>query len=253
MIYKKSAAELDTMRRGGKILGAALGKLGEEVAPGVTTAQLDRIFEEMVTDAGGKPSFKGYRGYPASICASPNEVIVHGIPNDRPLEEGDLISIDVGVLYDGFHTDTAWTFPVGQVDSEAARLLKITAESLEAAIAECRPGNRIGDVGYAVEQLALPAGFSLVQEYAGHGVGRSLHEEPWVPNYGPPGRREALAPGMTLAIEPMVNVGGAATKTLGDGWTVVTADGSLSAHFEHTVAITEDGHEVLTRRPGEAA
>jgi methionyl aminopeptidase len=248
VIYRKSAAELELMRRGGKILGEALGRLGEQVAPGVTTEELDRTFNDIVVGAGGKPSFKGYRGYPASICASPNEVIVHGIPGPRALEEGDIISVDVGVFYEGFHTDTAWTFPVGEIAPEVAKLLEVTQASLEAAIEECGPGKRIGDVGYAVEKVAIPAGFSLVQEYAGHGVGRSLHEEPWVPNYGPPGRRETLSPGMTIAIEPMVNMGGAATKTLGDGWTVVTADGSLSAHFEHTVAITEDGHEVLTQR-----
>jgi methionyl aminopeptidase len=249
VIYRKSPAEIDVMRRGGKILGEALGFLGKKVAPGVSTLDLDRAFDQIVVEAGGKPSFKGYRGYPASICASPNEVIVHGIPNERALEEGDIISIDVGVFFEGFHTDTAWTLPVGEVDEETARLLEVTEASLEAAIAHCAPGNRIGDVGYAVEETVIPAGFSLVQEYAGHGVGRALHEEPWVPNYGPPGRRETLTPGMTIAIEPMVNVGGAATKTLGDGWTVVTADGSRSAHFEHTVAITEDGFEVLTRRP----
>ncbi|MEA2499849.1 MAG: methionyl aminopeptidase [Actinomycetota bacterium] len=250
MIYRKSPAELDAMRRGGRILAEALRRLGEQVAPGVTTLDLDRTFAEMVKGAGGKASFKGYKGFPASICASPNEVIVHGIPNDRRLEEGDIISIDTGVFFEGFHTDTAWTFPVGAVSEEAAHLLKVTEESLASAIEQCKPGSRIGDVGFAVEQVAIPAGFSLVQEYAGHGVGRSLHEEPWVPNYGPPGRREALTSGMTIAIEPMVNLGGAATRTLDDGWTVVTADGSLSAHFEHTVAITEEGHEVLTAPPG---
>ena len=248
MIYRKSDAELDTMRRGGRILGGALRTLGEQVAPGVTTKDLDRTFEEIVTKAGGKPSFKGYRGFPASICASPNEVIVHGIPDDRPLQDGDIISIDTGVFFEGFHTDTAWTFPVGEVAPEARHLLKVTEEALYAAIEQCKPGRRIGDVGYAVEQVAIPAGFSLVQEYAGHGVGRALHEEPWVPNYGPPGRREALTSGMTIAIEPMVNLGGAATKTLDDGWTVVTADGALSAHFEHTIAITDEGHEILTER-----
>jgi methionyl aminopeptidase len=246
VIYRKSPTELDSMRRGGRILGGALRRLGEAVAPGVTTKQLDAIFEEIVEKAGGKPSFKGYRGFPASICTSPNEVIVHGIPNDRPLEEGDIISIDTGVFFEGFHTDTAWTFPVGEIAPEARGLLKVTEEALYAAIEQCKPGKRIGDVGYAVEQVAIPAGFSLVQEYAGHGVGRALHEEPWVPNYGPPGRRESLTQGMTIAIEPMVNLGGAATRTLDDAWTVVTADGSLSAHFEHTVAITEDGYEVLT-------
>lgn len=250
VIYRKSLDELAAMRRGGKILSSALEELGESVRPGVTTKQLDRSFEERVAEAGGKPSFKGYKGFPASICASPNEVIVHGFPSSGRLEEGDIISIDVGVFFEGFHTDTAWTFPVGEVDDDTRRLLETTEAALDAGIGQCKPGNRVGDIGYAVEELVLRQGFSLVRGYAGHGVGRSLHEEPWVPNYGPRGRREKLNPGMTLAVEPMVNVGGEGTRVLRDGWTVVTADGSLSAHFEHTVAITEEGHEVLTQRPG---
>lgn len=246
MIYRKSPTEIATMRAGGQILAGALAELEARIVPGATTAELDALFDKIVTNAGAEASFKGYRGFPASICASPNEVIVHGIPNDRPLDEGDILSIDLGVYYEGFHTDRAWTFPVGEVDVETARLLEVAEAALRAAISECREGNRVGDVGYAVEQVVTPAGFSLVQEYAGHGVGRSLHEEPWIPNYGPPGKREKLAPGMTVAIEPMVNIGGAATRTLEDGWTVVTADGSLSAHFEHTVAVTEEGPAVLT-------
>ena len=235
------------MRKAGAIVGDTLERLREVLHPGVTTGQLDRIGEESITSAGATPSFKGYRGFPASICASPNEVIVHGIPGDLVLNEGDIVSLDVGAFFQGFHADSAWTFPVGEVSPEAARLLEVTERSLEAAISECRPGARLGDVGSAVEETATAAGFSLVREYAGHGVGRALHEEPWVPNFGPRGRREVLAEGMTLAIEPMVNVGGAETKVLGDEWTVVTADGALSAHFEHTVAITVDGHQVLTR------
>jgi len=246
VIYKKSPEELATMRRGGKILGGALEQLRESVKPGVTTMDLDRLFEEILVAAGAKASFKGYRGFPGSICSSPNDVIVHGIPGSTTLDEGDVISIDLGVLYEGFHTDSAWTFPVGEVDPEVERLLEVTEAALGAAIEECRPGKRVGDVGYAVEQVVEPAGFSIVQEFAGHGVGRSLHEEPWVPNYGPPGKREKLSPGMTIAVEPMVNIGRAETKTLSDGWTVVTRDGSKSAHFEHTVAITEDGPLVLT-------
>jgi methionyl aminopeptidase len=248
MIYRKSPEELQKMQQSGKILAQSLTRLGELVHPGVTTAELDRAFAEMMVEAGAAASFKGYRGFPASICASPNEVIVHGIPSEEPLEDGNIVSIDLGVFYEGFHTDSAWTFPVGEVAPETARLLQTTKMALDAAVEQCVAGNRVGDIGYAVEQVVEPAGFSLVQEYAGHGVGRSLHEEPWVPNYGPPGRRERLAAGMTLAIEPMVNVGGPDTKTLEDGWTVVTADGSLSAHFEHTVAITDDGPLVLTAR-----
>ncbi|MGH2812671.1 MAG: type I methionyl aminopeptidase, partial [Actinomycetota bacterium] len=194
------------------------------------------------------PSFKGYRGFPASICTSPNDVIVHGIPDDDALEDGDIISLDVGVLLDGFHADSAWTFPVGEVDPDASELLKVGQASLEAAVARCRAGLRLGDVGHAVEQTAEAAGYSVVREYVGHGVGRSLHEDPQIPNYGPPGRREVLGAGMTVAIEPMINAGGAQTRVLGDGWTVVTADGSLSAHFEHTVAVTAGEPDVLTLR-----
>lgn len=246
MIYKKSAEELATMRRAGRIVADTISRLHDALRPGVTTKQLDQLAEETITSAGATPSFKGYRGFPASICTSVNEEIVHGIPGPRELQDGDIISLDVGALLDGFHADSAWTFPVGDVDAEAQRLLAVTEQALAAAIAQCRPGNRLGDVGYAVEQIADRAGFGIVREYAGHGVGRALHEEPWVPNYGPPGRREVLAAGMTVAIEPMVNEGGDATKSLADGWTVVTADGTRSAHFEHTVAITDDGHSVLT-------
>ena len=236
------------MRRSGSILVDVLNVLEDALRPGMTTGQLDAIAEEAITKAGATPSFKGYRGFPASICTSPNDVIVHGIPGPHRVEEGDILSVDVGVFFDGWHADSAWTFPVGDIDPKAAELLKVAEASLDAAVARCRPGLRLGDVGHAVEEVAATAGFSVVREYAGHGIGRRLHEELWIPNYGPPGRREMLSPGMTLAIEPMVNMGDSETKTLGDGWTVVTADGSLSAHFEHTVAITPDGCEVLTLR-----
>jgi methionyl aminopeptidase len=246
VIYRKSSDELAVMREGGLILAAALAAIEERIAPGVTSNDLDALFAERLATAGAEASFKGYRGFPASICASPNEAIVHGIPDDRSLAEGDIISIDCGVFFKGFHTDSAWTFPVGDVAPDVRKLLDVTRSSLEAAIGECSISARLGDVGYAVESVVIPEGFSLVREYAGHGVGRSLHEEPWVPNYGPPGRRDRLRPGMTIAIEPMVNAGGETTETLADGWTVVTADRSLSAHFEHTVAITEEGPLVLT-------
>ena len=248
MIYKKSLDEIKVMRRAGAVVADTMAALREALRPGVSTAELDQVAERIIRDAGATPSFKGYRGFPASICASPNHVIVHGIPSPMKLEEGDIISLDVGAYLDGYHADSAWTFPVGDVDPRASELLKVTEASLDAALEQCKPGNRLGDVGYAVQEVAEGAGFSIVREYAGHGVGRALHEEPSIPNYGPAGRREVLAPGMTLAIEPMVNTGGPGTKTLADGWAVVTADGSLSAHFEHTVAITENGHEVLTRR-----
>ncbi|CAN5637372.1 type I methionyl aminopeptidase [soil metagenome] len=248
MIYKKSPQEIEAMRRAGAIVAETLNRLEDALHPGVTTGELDRVAEEHITAAGGRPSFKGYKGFPASICTSPNDVIVHGIPGDDVLDDGDIVSLDVGVFLDGFHADSAWTFPVGQVDAQAAELLKVTEASLEASIAQCKPGGRLGDVGHAVEEVAEAAGFSIVREYVGHGVGRSLHEDPQIPNYGPPGRREVLSPGMTLAIEPMVNAGGPETRVMDDGWTVRTADGRYSAHFEHTVAITGDGHEVLTRR-----
>jgi methionyl aminopeptidase len=248
VIYRKSPDEIAVMDKAGLILADAMEQLSAALRPGITTGALDRIAEEAISSAGARPSFKGYRGFPASICASPNEVIVHGIPGPQRLREGDIISLDVGVLYEGFHADSAWTFPVGAISEEAARLLEVTERSLDEAIEQCRAGRRLGDIGHAVETTAAAAGFSVVREYAGHGVGRQLHEEPWVPNFGPPGRREVLAPGMTLAIEPMVNARGAATRTLDDEWTVVTDDGGLSAHFEHTVAVTEDGPRVLTRR-----
>ncbi len=248
MIYKKSPEELAIMRRGAKVLTDTIDRLEESVRPGITTGQLDKLAEETIAAAGAKASAKGYRGFPGSICTSPNEVIVHGIPGPVVLDEGDIVTLDVAVLYQGFHVDSAVTFPVGEVDAQTSELLKVTQEALEAAIAQCKPGKRLGDVGHAVEETATTAGFSVVREYVGHGVGRSFHEDPHIPNYGPPGRREVLGAGMTLAIEPMINAGKAATKTLDDGWTVVTADGSLSAHFEHTVAITLDGCEVLTRR-----
>jgi methionyl aminopeptidase len=250
VIYRKSPEEIALMRRAGVVLADTLNLLEEMLEPGVTTGELDAAAERSIRAAGARPSFKGYRGFTASICTSPNSVIVHGIPGDVTLSDGDIVSLDVGVLLDGWHADSAWTFPVGEVSAEAAKLLEVTERSLEAAIEQCTPGKRLGDVGHAVEETATAADFSVVREYVGHGIGRSLHEDPHIPNYGPPGRREVLSPGMTLAIEPMVNSGGAATKVLGDAWTVVTADGSLSAHFEHTVAVTHEGHEVLTRRNG---
>jgi len=248
MASKKSPEEIAAMRRSGIILAETINRLEDAVRPGVTTAELNAVAARSISDAGAEASFHGYRGFPASICASPNDVIVHGIPNERRLEEGDIVSLDVGVFYEGWHSDSAWTFPVGEVDAAAHDLLKVTAGSLDAAIDQCRPGKHLGDVGHAVDQTATSAGFSVVREYAGHGIGRQLHEDLWVPNFGPPGRRDLLVAGITLAVEPMLNLGGPETKTLSDGWTVVTADGSLSAHFEHTIAITPEGCEVLTRR-----
>jgi methionyl aminopeptidase len=247
LIYKKSPEEIAIMRRGGAILAGVMERLESSIRPGVTTGELDHVAEEAIAGAGARPSALGYKGFPRSICVSPNNVIVHGIPDETSLKEGDIVSLDVALVYEGMHVDNARTYPVGDVDPDVQRLMDVTEAALEAAIAQCEPGKRIGDVGNAVEQVVEPAGFSVVREYVGHGVGRAFHEAPNVPNYGPPGRRELLAPGMTIAIEPMVNAGGAGTKLLDDGWTVITADGSPSAHFEHTVAITPDGHEVLTR------
>ena len=234
------------MREGGSILGRALDEMASAVRPGVTSSDLDRLFEEALEREGASASFKGYRGFPASICASPNSVIVHGIPDDTPLDEGDIITVDLGVFFQGFHTDSAWTFAVGEVAPETNRLLEVTKAALDASVAKALVGNRLGDIGFAVETVVREAGYSLVEGYGGHGIGRTLHEEPFVHNVGPPGRREKLAEGMTLAIEPMVNIGGASSYVLDDDWTVVTEDGSLSAHFEHTVAILPDGPEVLT-------
>ena len=247
MIYKKSPDEIAVMRRAGLILIDTMKVLEKELQPGISTQELDKIAEDFITAAGAVPSAKGYRGFPGAICISPNNVIVHGIPDATVLKEGDIVSLDVALQYEGFHVDNAKTYGVGEIDPEKQRLLDATEAALEAAIEQCEPGKRLGDVGHAVEQVATKAGYSVVREYVGHGVGRAFHEDPQIPNYGPPGRREVLAPGMTLAIEPMVNMGAAQTKLLDDNWTVITADGSLSAHFEHTVAITPEGHQVLTR------
>lgn len=242
----KSPAEIEVMREAGRITASALRVVGEAVAPGVTTAQLDEIAAEHIRNEGGKPAFLGYRGFPATVCVSVNDEVVHGIPGKRRLREGDIVSVDCGVIVDGYYGDAAMTFPVGQVSDQARRLMDVTREALDAAIARCRPGMRLGDVGNAVQTVVERAGFSVVREYVGHGIGRSMHEEPQVPNFGRAGTGVTLKPGTVLAIEPMVNAGGYAVRSLDDGWTVVTADGSLSAHFEHTVAITEDGPSILT-------
>lgn len=242
----KSPAEIEVMREAGRITASALRVVGEAVVPGVTTAQLDEIAAEHIRKEGGKPAFLGYRGFPATLCVSVNDEVVHGIPGKRRLREGDIVSVDCGVIVDGYYGDAAMTFPVGQVSDEARRLMDVTRDALDAAIARCRPGMRLGDVGNAVQTVVERAGFSVVREYVGHGIGRSMHEEPQVPNFGRAGTGVTLKPGTVLAIEPMVNAGGYAVRSLDDGWTVVTADGSLSAHFEHTVAITEDGPSILT-------
>jgi len=249
MIICRSAAELEKMREAGRLVGDVLTELTARVAPGVTTAELDEIAEQRIRKAGAVPAFKGYHGYPATICASINEEVIHGIPSGRRvLNEGDILSIDVGVSLNGYFGDSAITVPVGQVSEPAAALLRATEESLYKAIERVRPGGRISDIGHAVQRHVEANGFSVVREFVGHGIGQRMHEEPQVPNYGEPGRGPRLAEGMVLAIEPMVNAGKPAVKVLADGWTAVTKDGSLSAHFEHTVAVTADGPWILTAR-----
>jgi methionyl aminopeptidase len=249
VIQLKSAREIDLMAQGGKILAATVETLRSAVRPGISTGELDRIGEEFIrSHEGAVPAFKGLYGFPGSICASVNSEIVHGIPSvKRVLKEGDIISIDVGVGYKGYFTDSATTVPVGEIGADARELLAVTQRALDAGIAAAVLGNHIGDIGVAVQTVVERAGFSVVRDLVGHGIGVEFHEEPQVPNYGKPKRREKLVPGLTIAIEPMVNLGGPATKTLGDRWTIVTLDGSLSAHFEHTIAVAEGGPVVLTR------
>ena len=248
MIQLKSTREIELMAEGGRILAAAVQRVREAVRPGITTLELDAVAEEFIrSHPGASPAFKGLYGFTGSICASINQEIVHGIPSrKRVLADGDIISIDVGVAYRGYFTDSATTVPVGAVDAETSRLLEVTERSLAAGIAAAIPGNHLGDIGAAVQQVVEGAGFSVVRDLVGHGIGVEFHEEPQVPNYGKPKRGLKLVPGLTIAIEPMVNVGGPMTRTLPDKWTIVTVDGSRSAHFEHTVAITENGNRVLT-------
>lgn len=256
MIIRKSPAELDKMRRAGAILADTIGRVLDAVAPGVTTLDLDRISAEAIKTAGATPSFLGYGGgggqipFPGTICASINNEIVHGIPSaTRVLRDGDLVSLDFGAIWEGFHSDSAVTVFVGSPPSaEAKRLVETTQAALDAGIAVIRPGGRLSDIGHAIEQVAIAQGIGVVREYGGHGIGRAMHEDPFIQNWGTPGRGPELKPGLVIAVEPMFNLGGDETVVLDDGWTVLTADGSLSAHFEHTIAVTEDGHEVLSAR-----
>ncbi|MBL8980172.1 MAG: type I methionyl aminopeptidase [Gemmatimonadetes bacterium] len=254
MITIKSPREIDTMARAGHIVAETLALLARTVKPGLSTEDLDRVAEEFIrSHPGAKPSFKGLYGFPKTLCTSINEEIVHGIPSARRvLREGNIVSIDVGVLLDGLHADSATTVGVGEISPEAQRLLRVTREALTAGIAQARAGNHVGDIGHAVQQVAEAAGFGVVRELVGHGIGTQFHEEPQVPNHGQPRRGPRLLEGMTIAIEPMITAGHYGTRTLPDKWTVVTADGSLSAHFEHTVAITANGARILTQQ-GDAA
>ena len=249
MIIRKSAAEIEGMARAGELVHETLQLCADHLEPGVSMLELDRLAEEHIRAHGGIPTSKGYKGFPAALCISPNSMVVHGIPTDYRAQEGDLISVDLGVTLNGLVADSAVTLGVGEIDAEAQRLLDVCQDALAAGIEHARPGNHLSDISHAVQVVVEEAGFSVVRSLVGHGVGRSYHEEPQIPNYGQPGRGPEIKPGLVVAVEPMVNMGDWRTRQLADGWTVVTSDGSLSAHFEHTIAVTSDGAEVLTARP----
>jgi methionyl aminopeptidase len=246
MIIGKSQKEIEKMRASGQLVGRVLQELRAMIAPGLTTIEVNNAAEKMIRDAGAYPTFKGYNGFPYSFCASVNEQVVHGFPSNYELQDGDIFSIDVGVTLEGFVGDTATTIPVGNVDDERLRLIQVTEECLQLGIDQCRAGKHLGDIGWAVQSHAEAHGYSVVRDYVGHGIGRSMHEDPQIPNYGKPGKGAKIKKGYVFAVEPMVNMGSLYTKTLKDGWTVVTLDGQPSAHAEHTIAITEAGPEVLT-------
>lgn len=247
MIFLKSPQEIEIMARAGQIVAEVMRSLKEVIIIGATTREIEQFADNRIRSLGGKSAFRGYRGYPSSICASINEEVVHGIPSSRKLKEGDIISIDLGVLFEGFFGDAAYTFPVGRIDEEAALLMKVTEEALYCGIEKAVVGNRVNDISHAIQQCAEQHGFSVVKSFVGHGIGRQLHEEPQVPNFGIPGQGPRLRQGMTLAIEPMINAGTFEVKVLDDGWTAVTADGKRSAHFEHTVVIMPDRARILTK------
>jgi methionyl aminopeptidase len=251
MILLKSPREIDLLRVANRIAAEALAELGKLIEPGISTAELDRFAEDFLRKRGAKPAFKGYNDYPSTICASINEGVVHGIPSARRLQQGDIVSIDIGTVYAGYHGDAAVTLGVGKISPEAKRLLEVTREALTLAIAKARVGFRVSDISHAIQQHVEAQGMSVVRAFVGHGIGKSLHEEPQIPNFGPPGKGPLLQPGMVLAIEPMVNMGTWEIVILEDKWTAITKDRSLSAHFEHTVAITEEGTEVLTSLDGQ--
>lgn len=247
MIKLKSPREIAIMREAGRMVAECHAALAERVKPGVSTRELDRFVERFFTERGAKPSFKGYNGFPGSACVSINEVICHGIPGSRRLKPGEVITIDIGAFYKGYHGDSAWTYAVGEVSPEVQKLMEVTKETLFAGIAQAQVGNRIGDIGHAIQTLAEPQGYGVVRDFIGHGVGQDLHESPEVPHYGTPGTGVILRPGMTIAIEPMITLGAYDVKVDADGWTARTADGSICVQYEHTIAITENGPEILTQ------
>ncbi|BFI97692.1 type I methionyl aminopeptidase [Priestia sp. Y58] len=246
MIICKTPEEIEVMREAGRIVALTHQELKKHIAPGITTIELDAIAENFIRQHDAIPSFKGYNGFRGSVCASVNEELVHGIPGERKLNEGDIISLDIGAKFGGYHGDSAWTYGVGKISLENQELLDVTEQSLYKGLAEAKPGERLSNISHAIQQYAESRNFSIVREYVGHGVGKDLHEDPQVPHYGPPNKGPRLRPGMVLAVEPMVNAGMRYVKTLPDNWTVVTADGKMCAHFEHTIAITETGYEILT-------
>ncbi|MBA4537037.1 type I methionyl aminopeptidase [Bacillus aquiflavi] len=247
MIICKTPREIEVMRKAGRIVALTHKELQKHIVPGMTTKELDVIAENFIRKHDATPSFKGYNGFRGSICTSVNNELVHGIPSDRVLEEGDIISIDIGAKYNGYHGDSAWTYPVGKIDSDTEYLLEVTEVSLYKGLEEAKPGARLSNISHAIQMYVEANGFSIVREYVGHGIGQDLHEDPQIPHYGPPNKGPQLKPGMVLAIEPMVNAGSRYVNTLADHWTVVTIDGKMCAHYEHTVAITETGYEILTK------
>ncbi|AAP07233.1 type I methionyl aminopeptidase [Bacillus tropicus] len=246
MIICKTPREIEIMREAGRIVALTHQELKQHITPGITTKELDQIAEKTIQKYGATPSFKGYNGFPGSICASVNEELVHGIPGKRKLKEGDIISIDIGAKYNGYHGDSAWTYPVGNISESVQKLLDVTEKSLYLGLEQVKPGERLSNISHAVQTHAEENGFSIVREYVGHGIGQDLHEDPQIPHYGPPNRGPRLKPGMVICVEPMVNQGRRYVKTLSDDWTVVTVDGKWCAHFEHTIALTEAGYEILT-------
>ena len=248
MIEIKSTREIDIMRQAGKILALTREMLVPHIKPGITTAKLDKLAEEFIISHGATPSFKGYGGFPGSICTSVNEVVVHGIPSKKAvLKKGDIVSIDIGVYYQGYHADSAYTYPVGAVNEETKQLLLVTEESLYEGLKHAKPGNHLSNISHAIEEYIKPYGYGIVEDFTGHGIGKTLHEEPYVPNFGEPNEGPILKEGMTFCVEPMVNIGTKDVKVLRDNWTTVTLDRKKSAHFEHTIVITKDGYEILTK------